>query len=52
MLQEEDEFDAEETAHMRHVRRECKKSISQYEARMVQVQEDMQKEIEVHEGVR
>jgi len=59
MLQEEAEFDA---AHMRHLRRECEKRIILYEARMVQVQEDMQKEIdkqvellrrsmkEVHEG--
>jgi len=43
MLQEEAEFDA---AHMRHLRRECEKRIIQYEARMVQVQEDMQKEID------
>jgi chromosome segregation ATPase len=43
MLQEEAEFDA---AHMRHLRRECEKRIIQYEARMVQVQENMQKEID------
>jgi len=45
-LGEEAEFDAEETAHMRHVRRECEKRISQYESHMVQVREDMQKEID------
>jgi chromosome segregation ATPase len=45
-LGEETEFDAEETAHMRHVRRECEKRISQYEVRMVQVQEDKQKEMD------
>ena len=31
---------------MHHVRQECEKRISQYKVRMVQVQEDMQKEMD------
>jgi chromosome segregation ATPase len=45
-LGEEAEFDAEETAHMRSVRRDCEKRVNQYEDRMVQLQSDMQREID------
>jgi len=45
-LGEEAEFDAEETAQMRSVRRECEKRVKQYEDRMVQLQSDMQREID------
>jgi uridine kinase len=45
-LGEEADFDAEETAQMRSVRRECEKRINQYEDRMVQLQPDMQREID------
>jgi len=45
-LGEEVEFDAEETAQMRSVRRECKTRVNNYEDRMAQLQSDMQKEID------
>jgi chromosome segregation ATPase len=45
-LGEEAEFDAEETAQMRSVRRECEKRVNQYQDRMVQLQSDMQREID------
>jgi len=45
-LGEEAEFDAEETAQMRSVRRECETQVKNYEDRMVQLQSDMQKEID------
>jgi vacuolar-type H+-ATPase subunit I/STV1 len=45
-LGEEAEFDAEETAQMRSVRREWEKRVNQYEDRMVQLQSDMQREID------
>ena len=45
-LGEEAEFDAEETAQMRSVRRECETRVNNYEDRMVQLQSDMQKEID------
>ncbi len=45
-LREEAEFDAEETAQMRSVRRECETRVNNYEDRMAQLQSDMQKEID------
>jgi hypothetical protein len=45
-LGEEAEFDAEETAQMRSVRRECETRINNYEDRIAEVQSDMQKEID------
>ncbi len=42
-LGEEAEFDAEETAQMRSVRRECETRINNYEDRIAEVQFDMQK---------
>jgi hypothetical protein len=45
-LGEEAEFDAEETAQMRSVRRECETRVNNYEDRMAQLQSDMQKEID------
>jgi hypothetical protein len=45
-LGEEAEFDAEETAQMRSVRRECETRVNNYEDRTVQLQSDMQKEID------
>jgi len=44
-LGEEAEFDAEETAQMRSVHRECETRVN-YEDRMAQLQADMQKEID------
>ena len=41
-LGEEAEFDAEETAQMRSVRRECETRVNNYEDRMAQLQSDMQ----------
>jgi len=51
-LGEEAEFDAEETAQMRSVRRECETRVNRYEERLAEIQSDMQKEIEGHEGAR
>jgi hypothetical protein len=45
-LGEEAEFDAEETAQMRSVRRECETGINRYEDRIAELQSDMQKEID------
>jgi chromosome segregation ATPase len=45
-LGEEAEFDAEETAQMRSVRRECETRVNNYEDRMAQLQSNMQKEID------
>ena len=45
-LGEEAEFDAEETAQMRSVRRECETRVNNYEDRMIQLQSDMQKDID------
>ena len=45
-LGEEAEFNAEETAQMRSVRRECETRVNNYEDRTVQLQSDMQKEID------
>jgi hypothetical protein len=45
-LGEEAEFDAEETAQMRSVRRECETRVNNYEDRMAQLQSDMQKDID------
>ena len=45
-LGEEAEFDAEETAQMRSVRRECETRVKNYEDRMVQLESDIQKEID------
>ena len=45
-LGEETEFDAEETAQMRSVRRECETRVKNYEDRMIQLQSDMQKDID------
>ena len=45
-LGEEAEFDAEETAQMRSVCRECETRVKNYEDRMVQLESDMQKEID------
>ena len=45
-LGEEAEFDAEETAQMRSVRRECETRVKNYEDKIVQLDSDMQKEIE------
>ena len=50
-LGEEAEFDAEETAQMRSVRRECETRVNNYEDRMVQLQSDMQKENEANESM-
>jgi len=44
-LGEEAEFDAEETAQMRSVRRECETRVNRYEDRIAELQSDMQKEI-------
>ena len=46
-LGEDAEFDAEETAQMRSVRRECETRVNNYEDRMVQLQSDMQKDIDI-----
>jgi len=45
-LGEEAEFDAEETAQMRSVRRECETRVHNYEDRIAELQSDMQKEID------
>ncbi len=45
-LGEEAEFDAEETAQMRSVRRECETRVNRYEDRIAEIQSDMQKEID------
>jgi hypothetical protein len=45
-LGEEAEFDAEETAQMRSIRRVCETRVNNYEDRMAQLQSDMQKEID------
>ena len=45
-LREEAEFDAEETAQMRSIRRECETRVNLYEDRMVQIQSDMQRDID------
>ena len=45
-LGEEAEFDAEETAQMRSVRRECETRVNNYEDRIAELQSDMQKEID------
>ena len=45
-LGEKAEFDAEETAQMRSVRRECETRVNNYEDRMAQLQSNMQKEID------
>jgi hypothetical protein len=45
-LGEEAEFDAEETAQMRSVRRECETRVNNYEESMAQLQSDMQKDID------
>jgi chromosome segregation ATPase len=45
-LDEEAEFDAEETAQMRSVRRECETRVNNYEDRIAELQSDMQKEID------
>ena len=45
-LGEEAEFDAEETAQMRSVRRECETRVNNYEDRMAQLQSDIQKEVD------
>ena len=45
-LGEEADFDAEETAQMRSVRRECETRVNNYEDRMIQLQSDMQKDID------
>jgi hypothetical protein len=42
-LGEEAEFDSEETAQMRSIRRECETRIDRYEERMAQLQSDMQR---------
>ena len=44
-LGEEAEFDAEETAQMRSVRRECEARVNRYEDRLAEITTDMQKEI-------
>jgi hypothetical protein len=46
ILGEEAEFDAEETAQMRSVRRECETRVNRYEDRIAEIQSDMQKEID------
>jgi hypothetical protein len=50
-LGEEAEFDAEETAQMRSVRRECETRVNNYENKIAELQSDIQKEIDkqVHE---
>jgi chromosome segregation ATPase len=45
-LGEEAEFDAEETAQMRSVRRECEARVNRYEDRLAEITTDMQKEID------
>ena len=45
-LGEEAEFDAEETAQMRSVRRECEARVNRYEDRLAEITSDMQKEID------
>ena len=45
-LGEEAEVDAEETAQMRSVRRECETRVNNYEDRIAELQSDMQKEID------
>ena len=45
-LGEEAEFDAEKTAQMRSIRRECETRVNQHEDRMVQLQSDLQKDID------
>jgi len=45
-LGEEAEFDAEETAQMRSVRRECETRVNNYEDRMAQLRSNMQKNID------
>jgi chromosome segregation ATPase len=45
-LGEEAEFDAEETAQMRSVRRECETRVNRYEDRIAELQSDIQKEID------
>ena len=45
-LGEEAEFDAEETAQMRSVRRECETRVNNYEDRMIQLESDMQNDID------
>ena len=45
-LGEEAEFDAEETAQMRSVLRECETRVNNYEDRMIQLQYDKQKDID------
>ena len=45
-LGEEAEFNAEETAQMRSVSRECETRVNNYEDRMAQLQSDMQKDID------
>jgi hypothetical protein len=45
-LGEEAEFDAEETAQTRSVRRECQTRVSRYEDRIAELQSDMQKAID------
>ena len=44
-LGEEAEFDAEETAQMRSVRRECETRVNNYEDRMIQLESEMQKDL-------
>ena len=44
-LGEEAEFDAEETAQMRSVRRECETRVNNYEDRMIQLQKDIDKQV-------
>ena len=45
-LGEEAEFDAEETAQMRSVQRECERRVNNYEDRVIQLESDMQKDID------
>ena len=45
-LGEEAEFDAEKTAQMRSVRRECETRVNNYEDRIAELRSDMQKEID------
>jgi chromosome segregation ATPase len=45
-LGEEAEFDAEEIAQMRSIRRECETRINQHDDRMVQLQSAMQRDID------
>ena len=44
-LDKEAKFDAEETAQMRSVRRECETRVNNYEDRIAELQSDMQKEL-------